>query len=92
MLCIDINECKDISEQNSLCKNGRCVNTEGSYKCVCLRDSWRHHSRISAFLKRLKLTVWRRSSETGRGGVQSSFTQSPTGNPQGLAVNNKEKT
>ncbi|XP_041121166.1 latent-transforming growth factor beta-binding protein 2-like isoform X1 [Polyodon spathula] len=36
MLCIDINECKDISEQNSLCKNGRCVNTEGSYKCVCL--------------------------------------------------------
>lgn len=32
----DINECKDISEQNSLCRNGRCVNTEGSYKCVCL--------------------------------------------------------
>ncbi|XP_049339341.1 fibrillin-1 isoform X2 [Astyanax mexicanus] len=28
----DINECKVMG---NLCKNGRCVNTEGSYKCVC---------------------------------------------------------
>ncbi|KAL7879279.1 hypothetical protein AOLI_G00102530 [Acnodon oligacanthus] len=28
----DINECRVMG---NLCKNGRCVNTEGSYKCVC---------------------------------------------------------
>ncbi|XP_077556924.1 fibrillin-1-like isoform X1 [Haemaphysalis longicornis] len=28
----DINECDTMS---GLCKNGRCVNTEGSYRCIC---------------------------------------------------------
>lgn len=32
----DINECKDISDKVPLCQNGRCTNTEGSYKCTCL--------------------------------------------------------
>uniref|UniRef100_A0A8B9JTH1 Latent transforming growth factor beta binding protein 2 n=1 Tax=Astyanax mexicanus TaxID=7994 RepID=A0A8B9JTH1_ASTMX len=36
MACIDINECKDISDSVELCKNGICSNTEGSYKCTCL--------------------------------------------------------
>ncbi|XP_072545252.1 latent-transforming growth factor beta-binding protein 2-like [Salminus brasiliensis] len=36
MACIDINECKDISDSVELCKNGVCSNTEGSYKCTCL--------------------------------------------------------
>ena len=29
----DINEC----DQAGLCLNGRCVNTEGSFKCICNR-------------------------------------------------------
>ncbi|KAL7872970.1 hypothetical protein AOLI_G00120410 [Acnodon oligacanthus] len=36
MACIDINECKDISDNVELCKNGVCSNTEGSYTCTCL--------------------------------------------------------
>ncbi|KAG9336486.1 hypothetical protein JZ751_002833 [Albula glossodonta] len=36
MACIDINECRDISENVPLCKNGVCTNTEGSYRCTCL--------------------------------------------------------
>ena len=32
----DINECEDISDSVALCQNGRCSNTEGSYKCSCL--------------------------------------------------------
>ncbi|KAI4874235.1 hypothetical protein NFI96_020690 [Prochilodus magdalenae] len=36
MACIDINECKDISDKVELCKNGICSNTEGSYSCTCL--------------------------------------------------------
>ncbi|KAG7466387.1 hypothetical protein MATL_G00164230 [Megalops atlanticus] len=36
MACIDINECKDISDKVPLCKNGVCSNTEGSYRCTCL--------------------------------------------------------
>ncbi|CAL8300072.1 unnamed protein product, partial [Boreogadus saida] len=36
MACIDINECKDISDSVALCQNARCSNTEGSYKCSCL--------------------------------------------------------
>ncbi|XP_028250717.1 latent-transforming growth factor beta-binding protein 2-like [Parambassis ranga] len=36
MACIDINECKDISDKVPLCENGQCINTEGSYKCTCL--------------------------------------------------------
>ena len=29
----DINEC----DQAGLCLNGRCINTEGSFKCICNR-------------------------------------------------------
>uniref|UniRef100_A0AAQ5YRL0 Latent-transforming growth factor beta-binding protein 1 n=1 Tax=Amphiprion ocellaris TaxID=80972 RepID=A0AAQ5YRL0_AMPOC len=36
MACIDINECKDISDKVPLCQNGHCTNTDGSYKCTCL--------------------------------------------------------
>ncbi|XP_068194619.1 latent-transforming growth factor beta-binding protein 2-like isoform X2 [Antennarius striatus] len=36
LACIDINECKDISDKVPLCQNGQCTNTEGSYKCTCL--------------------------------------------------------
>lgn len=33
---VDINECEDISDKVPLCQNGKCTNTEGSYKCTCL--------------------------------------------------------
>lgn len=32
VFCADIDECKVMG---NLCKNGRCVNTQGSYQCVC---------------------------------------------------------
>ncbi|KAF4398398.1 hypothetical protein G4B88_025377 [Cannabis sativa] len=32
--CIDIDECK---QKPNLCGNGTCVNTDGSYKCSCLK-------------------------------------------------------
>ncbi|XP_035381534.1 latent-transforming growth factor beta-binding protein 4 isoform X2 [Electrophorus electricus] len=35
MACIDVNECED--QTFPKCVNSQCVNTEGSYRCVCLR-------------------------------------------------------
>lgn len=32
----DVNECDELNNRMSLCKNAKCINTEGSYKCVCL--------------------------------------------------------
>ncbi|PIO39847.1 hypothetical protein AB205_0013740 [Aquarana catesbeiana] len=31
-----VNECNELNSRMSLCKNAKCINTEGSYKCVCL--------------------------------------------------------
>lgn len=37
VVCVpDINECSELNTKMSLCKNGKCINTQGSYKCVCL--------------------------------------------------------
>lgn len=37
VFCVpDINECSELNKKMSLCKNGKCINTQGSYKCVCL--------------------------------------------------------
>ncbi|KAM9332077.1 latent-transforming growth factor beta-binding protein 3 isoform 2-T2 [Pholidichthys leucotaenia] len=33
--CIDIDECGESGVRVSLCKNARCMNTAGSYKCYC---------------------------------------------------------
>ncbi|XP_039624946.1 latent-transforming growth factor beta-binding protein 3 isoform X1 [Polypterus senegalus] len=33
--CIDIDECAEQSQRASLCKNAHCINTIGSYKCLC---------------------------------------------------------
>ncbi|XP_051900892.1 latent-transforming growth factor beta-binding protein 3 isoform X6 [Pristis pectinata] len=35
--CRDINECRERHHKGSLCKNARCVNTLGSYRCVCFQ-------------------------------------------------------
>lgn len=35
-LVADVNECDELNNRMSLCKNAKCINTEGSYKCVCL--------------------------------------------------------
>lgn len=35
-LFLDVNECNELNSRMSLCKNAKCINTEGSYKCVCL--------------------------------------------------------
>ncbi|XP_012507879.1 PREDICTED: latent-transforming growth factor beta-binding protein 1 [Propithecus coquereli] len=32
----DVNECDELNNRMSLCKNAKCINTEGSYKCLCL--------------------------------------------------------
>lgn len=35
-LLADVNECDELNNRMSLCKNAKCINTEGSYKCLCL--------------------------------------------------------
>lgn len=35
-LLADVNECNELNNRMSLCKNAKCINTEGSYKCLCL--------------------------------------------------------
>uniref|UniRef100_A0A8C4Q2C6 Uncharacterized protein n=1 Tax=Eptatretus burgeri TaxID=7764 RepID=A0A8C4Q2C6_EPTBU len=32
VICVDVDEC---AEMESVCMHGRCLNTEGSYQCVC---------------------------------------------------------
>nr|XP_033809798.1 latent-transforming growth factor beta-binding protein 3 isoform X3 [Geotrypetes seraphini] len=33
--CVDIDECRELNQRGFLCKNARCVNTNGSYRCIC---------------------------------------------------------
>ncbi|XP_037675602.1 latent-transforming growth factor beta-binding protein 4 isoform X4 [Choloepus didactylus] len=35
MACVDINECDEAEEASPLCVNARCVNTDGSFRCLC---------------------------------------------------------
>lgn len=35
-LSTDVNECLELNNRMSLCKNAKCINTVGSYQCVCL--------------------------------------------------------
>lgn len=32
----DVNECSELNKRMVLCKNAQCINTVGSYQCVCL--------------------------------------------------------
>ncbi|KAL7861431.1 hypothetical protein SRHO_G00128720 [Serrasalmus rhombeus] len=32
----NVNECSELNKRMSLCKNAKCINTPGSYKCQCL--------------------------------------------------------
>lgn len=36
-LSADIDECSELNNRMLLCKNAKCINTVGSYQCVCLR-------------------------------------------------------
>lgn len=31
----DIDECRELNQRGLLCKSERCVNTSGSFRCVC---------------------------------------------------------
>eukprot|EP00079_Xenopus_tropicalis_P035172 XP_017948943.1 PREDICTED: latent-transforming growth factor beta-binding protein 3 isoform X2 [Xenopus tropicalis] len=33
--CLDLDECRQKNPRGSLCKNSRCINTMGSFRCVC---------------------------------------------------------
>uniref|UniRef100_A0A8C8SB66 Latent transforming growth factor beta binding protein 3 n=1 Tax=Pelusios castaneus TaxID=367368 RepID=A0A8C8SB66_9SAUR len=33
--CLDIDECWELNQRGLLCKNERCINTNGSYRCAC---------------------------------------------------------
>ncbi|KAM8946774.1 latent-transforming growth factor beta-binding protein 3 isoform 2-T2 [Pelodytes ibericus] len=33
--CIDLDECRQKNPRGSLCKNSQCINTMGSFRCVC---------------------------------------------------------
>uniref|UniRef100_A0A8C0JBD1 Latent transforming growth factor beta binding protein 4 n=1 Tax=Chelonoidis abingdonii TaxID=106734 RepID=A0A8C0JBD1_CHEAB len=35
--CLDINECAEAEGPPTLCLNGRCINMDGSYRCLCSR-------------------------------------------------------
>ncbi len=35
MACVDINECEEAEDRASLCVNGWCRNSEGSFRCLC---------------------------------------------------------
>ncbi|XP_070243779.1 latent-transforming growth factor beta-binding protein 4 isoform X1 [Bos mutus] len=35
MSCVDINECDEAEAAAPLCVNARCVNTDGSFRCIC---------------------------------------------------------
>lgn len=36
-LSTDVDECSELNNRMLLCKNAKCINTVGSYQCVCLR-------------------------------------------------------
>lgn len=37
LLCADMNECEDGVGLDFPCVNARCVNTDGSFRCICRR-------------------------------------------------------
>ncbi|XP_062844572.1 latent-transforming growth factor beta-binding protein 3 isoform X2 [Trichomycterus rosablanca] len=47
--CVDIDECTERTGRLNPCKNARCVNTAGSFKCICKNGlcAHRHSSRVT---------------------------------------------
>ncbi|KAM4721002.1 latent-transforming growth factor beta-binding protein 3 isoform 2-T2 [Rhinophrynus dorsalis] len=45
--CLDLDECRQKNPRGSICKNSRCINTMGSFRCVCKPGyTWSRHPHI----------------------------------------------
>ena len=52
--CVDIDECVYLNKFEIVCKNnGTCVNTNGSYECICDKNHYGRNCELTIFLSYL---------------------------------------